>query len=199
MIAIVSDSKWLFDVLNTLGTKWEVSLVKPYDITTLDNNVGLVVLDECKDVNLAIPFIRGSIPIPTISLGKDNTFDMIKPLRIADFMQLVEYHLRGLYYIIDNQIRFDYQRRVLCDLKKDSTVPLTEKESEILKYLLIKKEGISKTEMLKQIWRYHPDAITTTVEAHIHRLKYKLSCISSLALTVTFANDLYQLYKSTKT
>lgn len=52
---------------------------------------------------------------------------------------------------------------------------LTEKEAAILSYLYeAKGEPVSRETLLKELWGYHSDTETHTVETHIYRLRQKM-------------------------
>lgn len=54
-------------------------------------------------------------------------------------------------------------------------IPLTRLETRLLVYLAGQGgREISKTELLTEVWQYHPRAATHTVETHIWRLRRKL-------------------------
>ena len=54
------------------------------------------------------------------------------------------------------------------------SVKLTEKEQDIILYLLGKKEGASKQEIMKDIWSHGEDIDSHTYETHLYRLRQKL-------------------------
>jgi DNA-binding response OmpR family regulator len=54
---------------------------------------------------------------------------------------------------------------------------LTEKEINMITYLINKKEPISINELQKNVWSYQSDIETHTVETHIYRLRKKISII----------------------
>lgn len=55
-----------------------------------------------------------------------------------------------------------------------NTVVLTEKEIEILSYLLKQKNEVSKEKLLSEIFKYNPGVTTHTIETHIYRLRQKI-------------------------
>ncbi len=57
----------------------------------------------------------------------------------------------------------------------ESTVPLTEKEAEILIYLYENKPNkITRNTLLKRVWGYADSIETHTLETHIYRLRQKI-------------------------
>tara|TARA_E500000331_G_scaffold242305_1_gene232673 strand:- start:128 stop:691 length:564 start_codon:yes stop_codon:yes gene_type:complete len=57
---------------------------------------------------------------------------------------------------------------------KDLKLKLTEKEISIILYLFKKKTPISIKELKKNVWQYHSDIETHTVETHVYRLRKKI-------------------------
>lgn len=62
-------------------------------------------------------------------------------------------------------------------------VPLTEKEVSILLYLKLAARPVPREELLANVWGYHPDLTTHTVETHIYRLRQKLGADELLQTT----------------
>tara|TARA_B110000285_G_C15071208_1_gene588080 strand:- start:847 stop:1446 length:600 start_codon:yes stop_codon:yes gene_type:complete len=84
------------------------------------------------------------------------------------------------------KIRFNYQSRVCIKgfelnlnsktISKDNIVlKLTEKEIEIILYLIENNNKHSVLDLQKNIWGYAVDMETHTVETHIYRLRKKIS------------------------
>lgn len=70
---------------------------------------------------------------------------------------------------------FDGQRRVLEDPVRGRTVRLTERETQILQALIAARAtGLSRQDLLQQVWQYHPDVDSHTLETHIHKLRQKV-------------------------
>ena len=59
--------------------------------------------------------------------------------------------------------------------KENDFVILTEKEIQLLELFLMKKNPISKDNILSTVWNYSSDADTHTVETHIYRLRKKIN------------------------
>ena len=60
-------------------------------------------------------------------------------------------------------------------LKKGSIyVVLTEREIQLIELLFNQKKSISKSSILKEVWKYADDADTHTVETHVYRLRKKI-------------------------
>ena len=69
---------------------------------------------------------------------------------------------------------FPLQKEIL-NKRNNKRVKLTERETAILQYLYkIKDKIVTKSELLENVWGYHPDAATHTIETHIYRLRQKV-------------------------
>lgn len=100
------------------------------------------------------------------------------PFRIADLFKLLQERIE----ILDpfqNRFRFagcEYNRS-----EKTLTDPaghvhrLTEKEAAILSYLYdADGDSVSRETLLRDLWGYHSDTQTHTVETHVYRLRQKI-------------------------
>ena len=113
------------------------------------------------------------------NLGEKNFFDVaLFPLQLHKLTELINIQLI--------KIRFNYQSRVSIKgyelnlnsktISKDNIVlKLTEKEIEIILYLIENKNKHSVLDLQKNIWGYAVDMETHTVETHIYRLRKKIS------------------------
>lgn len=60
------------------------------------------------------------------------------------------------------------------ELKGPTTLRLTEKETEVLVRLHAATTPLSRETLLAEVWGYHPESDTHTVETHLYRLRKKL-------------------------
>lgn len=61
------------------------------------------------------------------------------------------------------------------------TIALTDKEVEILAYLLrMRGQAVRRDDMLRHVWRYQSGVDTHTLETHIYRLRQKLAVQETL-------------------
>ena len=57
---------------------------------------------------------------------------------------------------------------------KDKKIKLTEKESNIILYISNSTKPVSIEELQLNVWGYHSDLETHTVETHVYRLRKKI-------------------------
>ena len=158
------------------------------------------ILDEIKE-NLSFDIINH---VNKENFAKDKNFDKKNSLIITksndklninlddkNILSFQEYPILAIKLIelINVQlikIRFNYQSKVNIKeyelnlnsktISKDNIVlKLTEKEIEIILYLIENKNKHSVLDLQKNIWGYAVDMETHTVETHIYRLRKKIS------------------------
>jgi len=103
---------------------------------------------------------------------------ILKPFRFAVLMARVQAHLRShgqseeaVYRI--GPYTFRPSAKVLLDAA-DRKIRLTEKETNILKYLYRSGETVPRETLLHEVWGYNPAVTTHTLETHIYRLRQKI-------------------------
>ena len=100
-----------------------------------------------------------------------------KPFRVAVLMARIDAHLRrhemseeAVYTI--GPYTFRPSAKIL--LEGGKRVRLTEKETNILKFLQRAGETVSREVLLHEVWGYNPAVTTHTLETHIYRLRQKI-------------------------
>jgi DNA-binding response OmpR family regulator len=101
-----------------------------------------------------------------------------KPFRFAVLMARVHAHLRSHGQSEDAVYRigpytFRPSAKVLLD-QKEKKIRLTEKETNILKYLYRSGDTVPRETLLHEVWGYNPAVTTHTLETHIYRLRQKI-------------------------
>lgn len=113
-------------------------------------------------------------PEPECSLPSLNFLGLSRPLRFVDLLS----HLENLPYtqeIVFAHFSLDLREKILKNCETQEVLRLTEKEAQLLRFFHQNKgQEISRDRLLKEIWEYHPEAETHTLETHIYRLRQKL-------------------------
>ena len=101
-----------------------------------------------------------------------------KPFRFAVLMARVHAHLRShgqseeaVYRI--GPYTFRPSAKVLLDAS-EKKIRLTEKETNILKFLYRAGDTVPRETLLHEVWGYNPAVTTHTLETHIYRLRQKI-------------------------
>ncbi len=114
-------------------------------------------------------------------LGLDSGANdyVTKPFRFAVLLARIRAHLRSHEQSEDAVFQigpysFRPAGKILLD-PKGKKVRLTEKETNILKYLYrAGAKPVSREELLTEVWGYNAGVTTHTLETHIYRLRQKI-------------------------
>jgi DNA-binding response OmpR family regulator len=115
----------------------------------------------------------------TIEGFKSGANDYVtKPFRFAVLMARVHAHLRSHEQSEDAVYRigpytFRPSAKLLLD-PKGKKIRLTEKETNILKFLHRSGDTVARDTLLHEVWGYNPAVTTHTLETHIYRLRQKI-------------------------
>ena len=161
-----------------------------YDLLLLDLALpgipGLDILRQVRKVRPTQPVIiltaKGDENDRVQGLRDGADDYVVKPFSIKELMARVEAVLRrsperptNISRTEFDQGLIDFERRELR-YQDDSRAELSEKEAELLQYLVTNGgRAISRDELLSSVWRLSPKGITTrTIDMHIARLREKL-------------------------
>jgi DNA-binding response OmpR family regulator len=114
-------------------------------------------------------------------LGLDSGANdyVTKPFKFSVLLARVRAHLRTFEQSEDATFRlgpyeFRPAAKQLID-DKDKKIRLTEKETNILKYLYrAGGKPVGREELLSEVWGYNANVTTHTLETHIYRLRQKI-------------------------
>ncbi len=120
-----------------------------------------------------------------------------KPFRFAVLMARVHAHLRSHGHSEDAQYRIGpYTFRPSAKLLIDPAarkIRLTEKETNILKFLHRSGETVPRETLLHEVWGYNPAVTTHTLETHIYRLRQKIEADPGRAQLLVTESGGYRL------
>jgi DNA-binding response OmpR family regulator len=153
---------------------------------------------------------RAGVTCPILLLtAKDSDADLIegfesgandyiaKPFRFAVLMARIHAHLRNheqsdeaVYRI--GPYTFRPSAKVLLDTK-GKKIRLTEKETNILKFLHRSGETVARDTLLHEVWGYNPAVTTHTLETHIYRLRQKIEADPGRAQILVTESGGYRL------
>src|SRR5579872_4368528 len=115
-----------------------------------------------------------------------------KPFRFAVLLARVRAQLRSHEQSEDAVFRIGpYEFRPAAKLlidERQKKIRLTEKETNILKYLYRAGEKpVSREELLAEVWGYNAGVTTHTLETHVYRLRQKIEPEAGVRLLLTEA------------
>ena len=120
------------------------------------------------------------------------------PIRMADLIQ----HSVSLMMQAHNHTDIDLGAWILQPLtqmlilRQDeaNVCELTEKETALLAFLYkCGAQGAAKDAMMREVWGYHPDVETRTMDTHLYRLRQKLENMSPQAPQIIVEDGYYIL------
>lgn len=177
----------------------------PYEFMILD-----VGLPDGDGRALCREFRENGITCPILLLtGMDGDADTIegleagandyiaKPFRFAVLMARIHAHLRNheqneeAVYRIGPYV-FRPSAKLLLD-EAGRKIRLTEKETNILKFLYRAGETVGRDTLLHEVWGYNPAVTTHTLETHIYRLRQKIEESPGQAQILVTENGGYRL------
>lgn len=180
--ALLSDA--LQDVADALDVDLDIDIGG-------DQSADLIICAEPYNGEAAGKELTPNILTYFIHLGRaapdhDNQFDykFLMPLRMGSLMDCVASILRGK---VSGQIKrrlaiknweIQFPENRLKPTALDTTlgdIEITDTECQILRALyLADGAGVDKKTLLDEVWGYHQDVETHTLETHIYRLRKKL-------------------------
>jgi len=165
----------------------EKSKHQPHDLVILD--VGLPDMDGREVCRL---MRKGGVRCPIVMLtGHDSDSDQIlgldagandyvtKPFKFAVLLARVRAQLRTHESSEDavftvGPYSFRPAQKLLVD-EKGAKIRLTEKETNILKFLYRSKDAVvGRDVLLHEVWGYNAGVTTHTLETHVYRLRQKI-------------------------
>jgi DNA-binding response OmpR family regulator len=149
---------------------------------SLPDGDGRKLARELRDGGVTCPIIlltAADSDADTIAGLESGANDYVtKPFRFAVLMARAHAHLRSHGQSEDAVFRigpytFRPSAKVLLT-GSGAKVRLTEKETNILKYLYRSGETVARDVLLHEVWGYNPAVTTHTLETHIYRLRQKI-------------------------
>lgn len=174
--------------VDTAAAAIEHTKTREFDLMLVD--VGLPDMDGrelCRllrraDVKAPIIMLTGADSEADTILGLDSGANdyITKPFRLGILLARIRAHLRQHERSEDAVFRlgpytFRPSAKMLLDPATNRKIRLTEKETQILKYLYRAGESvIGRDELLNEVWGYNSGVTTHTLETHVYRLRQKL-------------------------
>jgi DNA-binding response OmpR family regulator len=176
-----------------------------YDFIILDLGLpdgdGRSLCRELRDAGIGCPIllltaVEGEAEeIAGLEEGADDY--VTKPFRFNVLLARISAHLRirdrseeATYRI--GPYTFRPSAKFLLDAQGNK-VRLTEKETNILKYLYRSGATVARETLLHEVWGYNPAVTTHTLETHIYRLRQKIEINSSEARILVTESGGYRL------
>ena len=113
-------------------------------------------------------------------INENNIIYLIKPFKINTLFNYIidilnnEENNKTIIYLMEHLIFYPVKKIIYND-KKETKEHLTEKETDLLEYLIKNKNSeILKKNLLISVWGIDKNINTHTLETHLYRLRQKL-------------------------
>jgi len=162
---IIYDFKELFKILYEIKEELnyeiiEISAENLLNVSLNKKNDHLIIVKKLvKNINNQI--LVTSLPIKLSELIEKLNIEFLK----KNFQSQSELKIQ--------KYKLDINSREL--ILKNKKIKLTEKESNILLYISNSTKPVSIEDLQLNVWGYHSDLETHTVETHVYRLRKKIS------------------------
>ena len=161
---IIYDFKELFKILYEIKKELNYEIIEiptenPLNISLNKKNDHLVIVKKLVK-NLNNQILVTSLPIKLSKLIEKLNIEFLKRnFHSQSDLKIQKYNL-------------DINSREL--IFKDKKIKLTEKESNIILYISNSAKPVSIEDLQLNVWGYHSDLETHTVETHVYRLRKKI-------------------------
>lgn len=153
---------------------------QPQVYQSSDNTPDLIVLYHTP--SFIDGFFKTPVPCPVLVLGsahEEADICLPTPCRLSVLMNALSSLLEDTHTapLFENKVFvFNGKNRQLLNKETEELIHLTEKENALMTYLA-QHAGtkISKETLLSEVWNYHPETETHTVESHIYALRQKIT------------------------
>ena len=161
---IIYDFKELFKILYEIKKELNYEIIEipaenPLNISLTQKNDHLVIVRKLVK-NLNNQILIKSLPIKLSKLIEKLNIEYLK----RNFQNQSELKIQ--------KYKLDINSREL--IFKDKKIKLTEKESNIILYISNSIKPVSVEDLQLNVWGYHSDLETHTVETHVYRLRKKI-------------------------
>ena len=102
---------------------------------------------------------------------------MLLPINYQDLEKIIKLAILKFKFLFQSNViigKYTLDKNVRRINYGKKSIKLTEKEVEIILYLSSKKEGASKSKIMKDIWSHGNEIDTHTYETHLYRLRQKI-------------------------
>ena len=163
---IIYDFNELFKILYEIKKELNYEIIgipteNPLNISLEKKNDHLVIVKKLVK-NLNNQILITSLPIKLSKLIERLNIEFLK----RNFHNQSELKIKKKYNL-------DINSREL--IFKEKKIKLTEKESNIILYISNSTKPVSIEDLQLNVWGYHSDLETHTVETHVYRLRKKIS------------------------
>lgn len=141
------------------------------------NKINLLIIDlsDLTLDNIWHHKIKTIINLTSKNKFSQDEINISKPFRLNNFLKIIQgvNNSQDIFCIINND--FIYNEKLHTLSSQENSIRLTAKENNIFKSMLLSTDfRIEKEFLLKNVWKYHKNSESSTIDTHLYRLKAKL-------------------------
>ncbi len=190
VLAIFKEKKVFCELLSLLGDEgYRIKHLQDLGIKKLDANFQILIVDldskkikknliKFSELHNSNAYVFG-ITSQNATMPSFENFRIIRtPLIFNEFLENVKKVLDEKKFKFEliqlDEFVFSSQKSILVNKKKEFQINLTELENKFLSYLVEKRDGATKSDILKNVWGHNSQLNTHTLESLIYRLRRKI-------------------------
>jgi hypothetical protein len=141
------------------------------------NKINLLIIDlsDLTLDNIWHHKIKTIVNLTSKNKFSQDEINISKPLRLNNFLKIIQgvNNSQDIFCVINND--FIYNEKLHTLSSQENSIRLTAKENNIFKSMLLSTDfRIEKEFLLKNVWKYHENSESSTIDTHLYRLKAKL-------------------------
>jgi hypothetical protein len=141
------------------------------------NKINLLIIDlsDLTLDNIWHHKIKTIINLTSKNKFSQDEINISKPFRLNNFLKIIQgvNNSQDIFCVINND--FIYNEKLHTFSSQENSIRLTAKENNIFKSMLLSTDfRIEKEFLLKNVWKYHENSESSTIDTHLYRLKAKL-------------------------
>ena len=146
-------------------------------LVNFHNKINLLIIDlsDLTLDNIWHHKIKTIVNLTSKNKFSQDEINISKPLRLNNFLKIIQgvNNSQDIFCIINND--FIYNEKLHTLSSQENSIRLTAKEDNIFKSMLLSTDfRIEKEFLLKNVWKYHKNSESSTIDTHLYRLKAKL-------------------------
>jgi len=146
-------------------------------LVNFHNKINLLIIDlsDLTLDNIWHHKIKTIVNLTSKNKFSQDEINISKPLRLNNFLKIIQgvNNSQDIFCVINND--FIYNEKLHTLSSQENSIRLTAKENNIFKSMLLSTDfRIEKEFLLKNVWKYHKNSESSTIDTHLYRLKAKL-------------------------
>ncbi len=147
------------------------------ELVNSHNKINLLIIDLSDLIldNIWHHKIKTIVNLTSKNKFSQDEINISKPLRLNNFLKIIKgvNNSQDIFCVINNDFIYNEKLHTLSSQK--NSIRLTAKENNIFKSMLLSTDfRIEKEFLLKNVWKYHENSESSTIDTHLYRLKAKL-------------------------